>query len=173
VRAPADAARVAVPKSPRLTVRLADRAATERLGGRLADLARPGDVIALAGELGAGKTTLARGVIHALARRFGRTEEEVPSPTFTLVQSYDFPVATVHHFDLYRIARPEEAVELGIDEAFAAGISLIEWPERLGPLLPADRLDIELRADGARRSRLAAIRGRGSWEARAKGLADD
>jgi len=159
--------------SPRLTVELAGLAATERLGARLAGLARPGDVIALAGGLGTGKTTLARAFIHALARRYGLPEEEVPSPTFTLVQSYDFPIATVHHFDLYRIVRPEEAVELGIEEAFAAGISLLEWPERLGPLLPADRLDVELTMGGAPETRRAVIRGRGDWTQRAAGLADD
>jgi tRNA threonylcarbamoyladenosine biosynthesis protein TsaE len=159
--------------SPPLTMELADRAATGRLGERIADRARPGDIIALAGGLGTGKTTLARAFIHALARRYGLAEEEVPSPTFTLVQSYDFPIATVYHFDLYRIARPEEAIELAIEDAFAAGISLVEWPERLGRLLPGDRLDVELRMGAAPEARHAVIRGHGGWTQRAASLADD
>ncbi|MBI1775736.1 MAG: tRNA (adenosine(37)-N6)-threonylcarbamoyltransferase complex ATPase subunit type 1 TsaE [Proteobacteria bacterium] len=133
---------------------LPDLAATMALAFRLAPLARMGDVITLAGELGAGKTSFARGFIRA---RGG--EDEVPSPTFTLVQEYALASGLVCHFDLYRLARPEDAYELGIEEAFAEAISLIEWPDRLGPLLPPDRLDLSfsfgrepdargLRADG-------------------------
>lgn len=153
-----------------VTLRLADEAATERLAGRAADLARPGDVIALAGELGVGKTRFARAFIGHVAG-----EEEVPSPTFTLVQTYDSPVAPIWHFDLYRLAAPEEALELGIEEAFGGGISLIEWPERLGALLPEERLDIVLAFAGAAcpESRTASIAGRGNWAARVTGLVHD
>jgi tRNA threonylcarbamoyladenosine biosynthesis protein TsaE len=138
----------------RLYLVLADLAATERLAARLARHAGPGDVIALEGPLGAGKTSFARGFIRALTEAV-----EVPSPTFTLAQSYDATSFTIWHFDLYRIDRPEEADELGLDEALAEGVALIEWPERLGPAVPADRLAVRLDLTGqpdARRARLTA-----------------
>jgi tRNA threonylcarbamoyl adenosine modification protein YjeE len=106
-------------------------------------------VVALRGDLGAGKTTFARGLIAALAAEAGLPVPEVPSPTFTLVQTYEFPRLAVWHFDLYRIAGPDDAVELGLDEAFAEGACLIEWPERLGRLLPDRRIDIALAFAGA------------------------
>ena len=105
----------------------------------LAALAKTGDVIALKGELGAGKTSFARAFIRAL----GGTGD-VPSPTFTLVQVYELATATIWHFDGYRLRHPEEAWELGIEDAFADGISLIEWPERFGAFVPARRLEIGL-----------------------------
>jgi tRNA threonylcarbamoyladenosine biosynthesis protein TsaE len=119
------------------TLALADLAATRWLGASLAAAAQQGDVLALSGELGAGKTAFARAFIQALGG-----SEEVPSPTFTLCQVYELSPAPVWHFDLYRIARPADALELGLEEALAEGISLIEWPERLGPLLPAERLGL-------------------------------
>src|SRR5579884_1615816 len=124
---------------------LPDEAATTALAARLAEQARPGDVIALRGDLGSGKTTFARAFIRALGGG-----EEVPSPSFTLVQLYELAAATVWHFDLYRLRSPEEAWELGIEEAFAGGIALIEWPERLGALLPERRLDDAARTDRGR-----------------------
>jgi tRNA threonylcarbamoyladenosine biosynthesis protein TsaE len=139
------------------TVELPDEAATLALGAALAALVRRGDVIALWGDLGAGKTTLARGLIRALPAVAGEAaaEEEVPSPTFTLVQVYERRPAPVWHFDLYRLETPEEAWELGIEEAFADAIALIEWPERLAGLLPEGRLDVSLAfANGGRRARL-------------------
>jgi len=126
------------------TIPLPDLEATAALGAELAERARPGDVIALWGDLGAGKSELARAFIRAVLG----PDEEVPSPTFTLVQTYDFPEATVWHFDLYRLEHPEDALELDIEEAFASGICLIEWPERLGPYLPQKRLDVRLTLDG-------------------------
>ena len=129
---------------------LADEAATTRLGAAVAELLRPGDAVLLTGELGAGKSTLARGLVRALTR----PDEEVPSPTFTLVQHYDgrLPVA---HFDLYRLQDAAEADELGLDEALDEGAVVIEWPQRLGARLPPDRLDIELTLEGeGRRARL-------------------
>lgn len=123
---------------------LPDLAATEAAAGRLAPHLRPGDVLFLEGGLGAGKTAFARGVLRALG-----VAEETPSPTFNLVLTYDTPRGTLWHFDLYRLAAPEEAYELGVEDALAEGIVLIEWPERLGPLAPAERLEIEL-APGAR-----------------------
>ncbi|GEO80931.1 tRNA (adenosine(37)-N6)-threonylcarbamoyltransferase complex ATPase subunit type 1 TsaE [Pararhodospirillum oryzae] len=123
---------------------LPDDDATTRLGAGLARLARAGDVIALWGDLGAGKSTLARGAVRALTT----PGEDVPSPTFTLVQTYD-PTEPgrppVWHFDLYRLDDPEEALALDLDDAFAEALSLIEWPERLGVYLPDSRLDVALR----------------------------
>jgi tRNA threonylcarbamoyladenosine biosynthesis protein TsaE len=114
-------------------------------GGRLAVQLSPGEAVCLYGPLGAGKSTLARGLIRALTS----PDEEVPSPTFTLVQLYagrDFPLA---HFDLYRLKSPEDVYELGLDEALDEGVAVIEWPERLGDGRlgngpPADRLAIEI-----------------------------
>jgi tRNA threonylcarbamoyladenosine biosynthesis protein TsaE len=123
---------------------VATPAETAALAAKLARALAPGDVLALRGDLGAGKTSFARGLIAALARAAGDAPLEVPSPTFTLVQTYEFSDALLWHFDLYRIARPDDALELGIEEAFADGISLIEWPERLGALLPARRIEVRL-----------------------------
>ncbi|MGB8273782.1 MAG: tRNA (adenosine(37)-N6)-threonylcarbamoyltransferase complex ATPase subunit type 1 TsaE [Alphaproteobacteria bacterium] len=152
-------------EEPELVLDLPDLAATQALARLLAARVRRGDVIALSGGLGAGKTTLARAFINALAALTGYPAEEVPSPTFTMVQAYDFPGMSVWHFDLYRLERAEDAYELGIEEAFAAAVSLIEWPERLGSLLPAERLDIRLELlDGERRR--AVVRGSGAWAQR-------
>lgn len=142
------------------TFDLADSAATTALGHRLAGLLRPSDVVLLYGDLGAGKSTLARGLIQALAG----AEIDVPSPTFTLVQFYETPPA-VAHFDLYRLDDPHEAQEVGLDEALDAGAVLIEWPERLGDdldyWLGPDRLAIHLEVSGeGRRATLAAS---GQW----------
>ena len=144
-----------------LVIDLPDEAATEALADRIAAMARLGDVIALKGELGTGKTTLARAFIRAYGN-----PDEVPSPTFTLVQVYDAGPTAVWHFDLYRLRDAEDAWELGIEDAFASGIALIEWPERLGTLLPERRLEIRLSYGdnpGARRALLDPGRG---WQAR-------
>lgn len=145
-----------------LTFEIADQAGTEDLAARVAAVAAAGDVITLIGDLGSGKTVFARAFIRALCD----AEEEVPSPTFTLAQTYDAGRFEIFHFDLYRLNHAEEALELGIEEAFADGVSLIEWGERLGTLLPAARLDVELRPGkiaGARRVRLT---GHGYWRAK-------
>lgn len=142
---------------------LPDETATDRLGAALAAVAQTGDVIALHGELGVGKTRLARGFIGALLGE----PEEVPSPTFTLVQTYDTPRGTVWHFDLYRLTAPEEALELGIEDAFASGISLIEWPDRLATLLPSERLDVTLAFAAGEAAREATLQARGEvWRTR-------
>jgi len=142
-------------------VDLSDEAATARLAGRVAREARRGDAIALSGELGAGKTSFARAFIRACG-----APEEVPSPSFTLVQTYDTPRGAVSHFDLYRLSRPEEIEELGLDEALAEGIVLIEWPDRLAGFAPPDRLDIALLPGAAPEARRARLRGDRSWSAR-------
>lgn len=145
---------------------LPDLAATTRLARRLGPHLRAGDVVALRGPLGAGKTAFARALIQGLQE----SPEEVPSPTFSLVQQYEIGALCLWHFDLYRLAAPAEAYELGIEEAFAEGISLIEWPENLGALLPPERLDIILGLppdagfDSARR--LARLEAHGSWAGR-------
>lgn len=152
--------------SATLARELSDLAATQNLGAAIARLLRAGDVVALWGELGAGKTTLARAIISALGYA-----GEVPSPTFTLVQTYDLSPAAVWHFDLYRLDDPAEVVELGFEEAQAGAISLIEWSERMGHLLPSDRLDIELSYAGED-SRHAELRGHGGWRDRLAEAAD-
>lgn len=145
---------------------LHDASATVAFARRLAPILRVGDVVALHGELGAGKTFFARAVIQALGG-----PEDVPSPTFTLVQTYDLSPAPVWHFDLYRLTRPEDAHELDIEDAFVDAISLIEWPERLGALLPADRLDINLAFGKAEGERVVTVTGGPSWTERLKALA--
>lgn len=153
-------AALSIPASPE-RVELPNVAATEALARRFAGGAVRGDVIGLTGPLGAGKTTFARAFIGEIARLSGETVDEVPSPTFTLVQTYSFARASVWHFDLYRIGRPEDVWELGLEEALADGISLIEWPERLGSLLPARRIDIALSHGATPDARIAEISAHG------------
>ncbi|MGB0749857.1 MAG: tRNA (adenosine(37)-N6)-threonylcarbamoyltransferase complex ATPase subunit type 1 TsaE [Magnetospiraceae bacterium] len=142
---------------------LPDEPATAALAQRLAAVLRPGDVVALAGTLGMGKTVFARAFIRA---RLG-AEEEVPSPTFTLVQTYDDPDGwTLFHFDLYRLTDPEEAWELDIEDAFADGVSLIEWPDRLGTLLPASALTVTLQGGATDAGRRAEVTGTAPWKTR-------
>jgi tRNA threonylcarbamoyl adenosine modification protein YjeE len=140
---------------------LADEAATMRLGEDLAMALRAGDVLALSGDLGAGKSTLARALIRTLADDPGL---DVPSPTFTLVQSYDTRIP-VHHFDLYRLAAPGELDELGFAEALTDGAALVEWPERAGDNLPPGAITVELVHEGE--GRLARISGAGAGFQRA------
>lgn len=135
---------------------LPDPDATDRLARALAPRLHTGDVLLLEGPIGAGKTHFARALIQALLP----VPEDVPSPTFTLVQIYDGPGFAIWHADLYRLTDPEEAVELGLADAFETGLCLVEWPERLGPyrprgalslcfaLAPGDSRQVELRVDG-------------------------
>lgn len=127
------------------TFTVADEAATAALAAAFARGLRPGDVVCLEGDLGAGKTAFARAAVRALT---GDPDEEVPSPTFTLVQTYPASAGTVWHFDLYRLSGSEEVFELGWEEATADGIVLVEWPGRLGPLLPARRIDVTIGGAG-------------------------
>ena len=159
-------AKSSLPVEAGFTLALPDQAATEALAALLRPLLRPGDVVALGGDLGAGKTTLARALIRAAAG----AGIEVPSPTFTLVQTYELPAGPLWHFDLYRLSGPDEVVELGWDEARAEGIALVEWPDRLGPLLPAERLEIALSYGAKPESRAAVITGFGGWTSRAAAL---
>jgi tRNA threonylcarbamoyladenosine biosynthesis protein TsaE len=127
-----------LPDSARVIL-LPTEADTVALGARLAGLARAGDCFLLEGAIGAGKTHLARAFIRA---RLGRMEE-VPSPTFTLVQVYDADVE-IWHADLYRLTHSDEVLELGLDEAFDHAITLVEWPDRLGSHLPRNALRLRL-----------------------------
>ena len=149
---------------PSLTCTLPDLAATSRLAARVAEMCRAGDAILLEGPLGAGKSAFARAFVrHAV----GDQALDVPSPTFTLVQSYDLPRFRIHHFDLWRIAEPSAVIELGWEEALD-GVVLVEWPERLGALRPRFPLSITLRPV-AETCRRALLRG---WSDRLAGLAD-
>lgn len=154
-----------------LTIDLPTLSATERLAARAAALARPGEAILLSGPLGAGKSAFARAFVRAW---LGDPAAEVPSPTFTLVQPYDGPRGAVWHCDLYRLGDPGELLELGIDEAAAGAVLLVEWPDRLGGRVPADRLELALemcqQAEDARRATLAGF---GAWAVRVGDLNGD
>jgi tRNA threonylcarbamoyl adenosine modification protein YjeE len=136
---------------------LADEAATAALGARIAAALQPGDVVALAGDLGAGKTTLARAMLRAMG-----AGEDVPSPTFTLVQHYEAPRLNIDHFDLYRLKDESEIEQLGLEDALQSGAALIEWPERALARLPRNALHIELEIAGAK-SRRARLSGPAEW----------
>jgi len=138
--------------------------ATETLARDLARLLIPGDFITLGGDLGAGKTAFARALLRVLA---GDPELEVPSPTFTLIQMYDTPRMPVVHADLYRIRDQSELEELGWEEAGPDSLLLIEWPDRLGDLMPADRLDLTFSLSARQPdARQVAMRGYGRWAER-------
>lgn len=147
-----------------VTLDLLDLSATHALAARLAGLLRAGDAVLLEGPLGAGKSEFARAVLRAAA---GDPALEVPSPTFTLVQSYDLPAGPAHHFDLYRLDGPEGLEELGWDEA-REGIVLVEWPDRLGHLAPTDALRIALEPGTEEDARRAHLSG---WDSRLDRLA--
>lgn len=148
----------------RRTIAVTDEAGTRRLADDIAAILRPGDVIALHGDLGMGKSALARAIIRRLA---GDPALDVPSPTFTLVQSYETARLPVHHFDLYRLADPDELVEIGFFELVADGAALIEWPDRAGDELPGGRLDIILAEGEGRDGRRFEFRANGgNWAGR-------
>ncbi len=149
------------PRPFHLTIELADEAATARLAEDVAACLAPGDVVTLSGGLGVGKTTFARALIRALADDPGL---EVPSPTFTLAQSYGLERVPVTHFDLYRLAAPDELDEIGLDESLASGAALIEWPERAETRVPAERLDIAFALAGE--GRTATVTGGHTWQRR-------
>lgn len=139
---------------------LPDPEASDALARRLAPRLGAGDVLLLEGQIGAGKTHFARALIRALAG-----EQDVPSPTFTLVQTYEAPGFEIWHADLYRLSHPDEAVELGLLEAFDKALCLIEWPDRLGPDRPAGALELRFSLEGEGR-RLAFASDNPTWQAR-------
>jgi len=116
---------------------------TEELGRKLARLCQKGDAFTLSGTLGMGKSVLARAFVQELSNA-----EEVPSPTFTLVQTYPAAGFDIYHFDLYRLKSPEEIFEIGMEEALFEGVSLIEWPEKMGGYWPKNAFHIEISANG-------------------------
>ena len=158
---------VVAQKARMIACNLPDEAATQSAGAKLATLLKSGDVVALYGELGAGKTTLCRGLISALVE----AETDVPSPTYTLVQTYDAPDFPVYHFDLYRLKSPDELIELGWEDT-QNGLALIEWPERAGDQLPAWRLDVHLKPSEDGRTLTLAGHGE-DWQTRLNGFRFD
>tara|TARA_R110002095_G_scaffold87238_4_gene76005 strand:- start:3263 stop:3742 length:480 start_codon:yes stop_codon:yes gene_type:complete len=151
-----------------ITRTLQDEEATVALAIALARLSQVGDVIYLKGTLGMGKSTFARAFIRHLAKN---SNLEVPSPTFTLVQSYlDLPLP-VWHLDLYRLENPEEVEELGLDEALSTAVSLIEWPERLGTITFPNTVILTLESGKTADQRQVHLSGDASWKDRLKRLA--
>jgi tRNA threonylcarbamoyl adenosine modification protein YjeE len=135
---------------------LLDLAATDALAARIAPLLRAGDAVALWGDLGAGKTTLARAILRALG-----VSEDVPSPTFTLVQTYETQHLAVAHLDLYRLKQGRELEQLGFAEMLDDGAVLVEWPERAPEYLPDATLHVRLKLDGE--VRIAKFTGPARW----------
>jgi len=149
-----------------LRITLRDEAATAALARAVAPGLRAGDALLLQGPLGAGKTSFARACIRALCG----PGTEVPSPSFNLVLTYDTSLCPLWHIDLYRVADPREIDELGLEEIFAEGIALIEWPERLGAATPRDALTLAL-ALGNGAERIATFSGAPSWIPRLSNIA--
>lgn len=154
-------------------ITLSDVGATKAFAGRLAPHLKTSDVIAFDGALGAGKTEFCRALIHALGYH-----EDVPSPTFNLVQIYSPPhddqvTPTVWHMDLYRLEEPEDVFELGIEEAFDTGVTLLEWPSKMGTYLPAGFLTLRLEIESDGTSRKLIVLGGTSWKERLKELFSD
>lgn len=139
-----------------------NEAALLPLAQKLAATLTRGDVVFLSGDLGAGKTALARNLIRVMT---AQAALDVPSPTFTLVQTYDTAQGTIWHFDLYRLKNPEEIIELGWEEARVEGILLVEWPERLGTLKPRNRLEIAITGSGDD-PREVEMTAHGAWKER-------
>jgi tRNA threonylcarbamoyladenosine biosynthesis protein TsaE len=144
---------------------LADEADTAALAQRLADRLGPGDTLLLSGPVGAGKSAFARALIRA---RLGDPAAEVPSPTFTLIQTYGEGSDTLWHADLYRLSHPDEVAELGLLAAMEESVCLIEWPDRMGPLAPASALRLDLAPEGE--TRRATFSGSPSWAPRLQDL---
>jgi len=146
---------------------LACPAATEALAARLAPHLGAGDTLLLEGPIGAGKTHFARALITAMQRAAGAPAEDIPSPSFTLVQTYTAGALEIWHADLYRLTGPEDVWELGLDAAFGTGLVLIEWPDRMGAETPADALRLRFAPDAAMpETRHLDICGGGAWRER-------
>ena len=155
------------PGGASFTVTLANEQATERFAADIAAALEPGDLVTLSGDLGAGKTTFARALIRYLA---GDDTIEVPSPTFTLMQSYELPRFPLVHADFYRLSGAAELAELGFDDLPEGTVVLLEWPDRAAGFLPPDRLDITftLAPQLGPEVRNARVVGYGAFAARAE-----
>jgi len=146
---------------------LASEAATIAFAHRLGESLTPGDTVLLSGEIGSGKTFLARALIQHL---MGNHVEDVPSPTFTLVQTYTVPIGEIWHADLYRLADSWDLVELGLEDALGRAICLIEWPDRMGDMKPDDALSITLEATEMDTARIAKLETRSpKWQSLLEG----
>jgi tRNA threonylcarbamoyladenosine biosynthesis protein TsaE len=148
---------------------LQDETETHRFGAQLSTILQRGDCLLFYGDLGMGKTTLVRGILNGFARKDGMESLDVPSPTFTLVQIYDFSGVTCYHYDLYRL--PEEdnddaLMEIGFAESCEDGIVLAEWPDRLGHSTPAHALRITLHDTANENGRICTIEGSAAWATR-------
>lgn len=143
----------------RITINLPDETATKQLGVTLSGVFAAGDIVRLCGDLGAGKSTLARAVIASLS-----DVDDAPSPTYMLVETYETAALLLWHFDLYRLESAADVWELGLEEALDGGTLLIEWPERIDGLLPKNTLTVRLKIDGTGRN--ALIEGDKDWRAR-------
>lgn len=149
--------------APRL-FRAASEDATRRFAARLAPRLKPGDTILLSGPIGGGKTLFARALIQTRLAAAGRMED-VPSPTFTLVQTYDDGTLEIWHADLYRLSDVQEVVELGLEEAFGTAVCLVEWPDRLGGMAPADALVLDFAPEGETVRTIRCTPGSPRWQA--------
>lgn len=148
------------------TITLATENDTHRFAEQIATILRVGDVVLLSGEIGAGKSAFSRAVIRTLAG----AEIEVPSPTFTLVQTYELGPFDIWHCDLYRLTHPDEAFELGLDDAFETAVCLIEWPDRLSDDAPANALNLHFSANSNGHS--VTFTPTGAWIARLDSVND-
>jgi tRNA threonylcarbamoyl adenosine modification protein YjeE len=154
-----------------LSIPLDSPEATDRLAEKLASRLSAGDVLLLEGDIGAGKTRFARALISARLSAEGAPQEEIPSPTFTLVQAYEAGQLAIWHADLYRLTSGSEVVELGLDQAFESALCLVEWPDRLGPLRPPGAVTFHFTPGPSPDSRLLRIDAPLSWSTRLAGLA--
>ncbi|GGD21246.1 tRNA (adenosine(37)-N6)-threonylcarbamoyltransferase complex ATPase subunit type 1 TsaE [Sinisalibacter lacisalsi] len=147
--------------------------ATARFGAALALRLKPGDTILLDGPIGSGKTHFARSLIQARLAADGAPLEDVPSPTFTLVQTYDTGKVEIWHADLYRLTHPDEIEELGLTDAFDTAICLVEWPDRLGDLAPENALTLSFTQGEDEDTRWLALDETSPWRGRLGSILDE